>query len=149
MNCPYCNEADSRVIDSRETNEGKVVRRRRECVHCKIRFSTYEEVELLNIIVLKKNGDKQPYDKRKVANGVIKALEKRPISQEKLSKLLSSVEYHIRSLEKPTISSRDIGKIVLEQLRQLDEVAYLRFASVYKAFGSIRSFQKELDRLET
>lgn|SRR3990167_1456169 len=148
MNCPYCDHTGTRVMDSRDTNEGRVIRRRRECESCHVRFSTYEEVELLNLMVVKKNGEKEPFDKKKMAIGVIKALEKRPITQEKLSKLLRNIEYTIQAKERPLITSREIGKIILDKLREFDEVAYLRFASVYKSFGSIKSFQKELNRLE-
>jgi transcriptional repressor NrdR len=136
------------VVDSRDTNEGKITRRRRECLKCNARFSTYEEVELLKLSITKRNGDKVDYDKNKIEAGIKKALEKRPINQEKFAKLVGDIEYEIYSLEKPEISTREIGKIVLKKLREIDEVAYVRFASVYKSFGSIESFKKELDTFE-
>jgi len=148
MNCPFCNNTDTKVVDSRETNEGKITRRRRECPKCEARFSTYEEVELLRLSVVKKSGEKEEYDKSKIEKGIRKALEKRPISEEKIFKILGDIEYEIRSLEKPEVSTKEIGKIVLAKLKVLDEVAYVRFASVYKSFGSIESFKKELDLLE-
>lgn len=148
MNCPFCNNSETKVVDSRETNEGKITRRRRECLKCNSRFSTYEEVELLNLTVLKKDGSRAEYDKNKIAFGIKKALEKRPVSDEKFSKLIGDIEYEIRSLEKPEISTKEIGKIILKKLKDFDEVAYVRFASVYKSFGSIESFKKELDMLE-
>lgn len=148
MNCPFCNNTETKVVDSRETNEGKITRRRRECEKCDARFSTYEEVELLRLMVVKKNGEKVDYDKSKIENGVRRALAKRPVSEEKIAKLLGDIEYEISSLEKTEVSTREIGKIVLKKLKELDEVAYVRFASVYKSFGSIESFKKELDLLD-
>jgi len=148
MNCPFCNNQETKVVDSRETNEGKITRRRRECLKCESRFSTYEEVELLNLTVIKKDGSRVEYDKSKIESGIRKALEKRPVSEERIAKLLGDIEYEIRSLEKEEISTKEIGKIVLKKLKDLDEVAYVRFASVYKSFGSIESFKKELDMLE-
>ncbi|MCX6763601.1 MAG: transcriptional regulator NrdR [Candidatus Moranbacteria bacterium] len=147
MNCPFCNNTETKVIDSRETNEGKITRRRRECSKCEARFSTYEEVELLRLLVVKKDGEKEEYDKSKIERGIRKALEKRPVSEEKIAKLMGDIEYEIRSLEKEEVGTREIGKIVLKKLKELDEVAYVRFASVYKSFGSIESFKKELDML--
>ena len=136
------------MVDSRDTSDGKVTRRRRECLKCNARFSTYEEVELLRLTVIKKNGDKVDYNKAKIEFGIRKALEKRPISEERLAKLMGDIEYDIRSMEKPEITTREIGKLVLKKLRDLDEVAYVRFASVYKSFGSIESFKKELDTFD-
>lgn len=148
MNCPFCNNQETKVVDSRETNEGKITRRRRECLKCSSRFSTYEEVELLRLIVIKKDGTKVDYDKSKIEAGIRKALEKRPVSEEKIMKFVGEIEYEIKSLEKPEITSREIGRIVLKKLRILDEVAYVRFASVYKSFASIESFKKELDTFD-
>jgi len=148
MNCPFCNNTDTRVVDSRETNDGKITRRRRECPKCEARFSTYEEVELLRLSVIKKDGRKEDYDKRKIERGIKKALEKRPITNEKVAKVMGDIEYEIQTLEKPEVTTKEIGKIVLKKLKDLDEVAYVRFASVYKSFGSIESFKKELDMLE-
>ena len=148
MNCPFCNNPETKVVDSRETNEGKITRRRRECLKCESRFSTYEEVELLRLTVVKKDGTKVDYDKSKIEAGIRKALEKRPISEEKILKFVGEIEYEIKSLEKTEITSREIGRIILKKLRELDEVAYVRFASVYKSFASIESFKKELDTFD-
>lgn len=148
MNCPFCNNSETKVVDSRDTNDGKVTRRRRECLKCQGRFSTYEEVELLRIAVVKKNGEKEEYNKKKIEEGVRRALIKRPVSEEKIGKVLGEIEYEIRALEKSEVSTKEIGKIVLKKMRELDEVAYVRFASVYKSFGSVESFKKELDTLE-
>lgn len=148
MNCPFCSNPETKVVDSRETNEGKITRRRRECLKCASRFSTYEEIELLRLSVIKKSGIKVDYDKSKIEAGVRKALEKRPVTEEKIAQFIGEIEYEIRTKEKPEITSRDIGKIILKKLRELDEVAYVRFASVYKSFGSIESFKKELDTFD-
>ncbi len=148
MNCPFCNNLETKVVDSRDTNDGKITRRRRECLKCDARFSTYEEVELLRLAIIKKNGNKVDYDKNKIEFGIRKALEKRPVSEERIAKFMGDIEYEIRSMEKPEIATREIGKLVLKKLRELDEVAYVRFASVYKSFGSIESFKKELDTFD-
>lgn len=148
MNCPFCNNPETKVIDSRETDDGKITRRRRECLKCKLRFSTYEEVALLSLTVIKKGGTHVPYDKSKIVQGLMRALVKRPVPEEKFNKLLSDIEYEIRSLEKPMVSTKEIGKIILKKLKDLDQVAYVRFASVFKSFGSIESFKKELDSLD-
>ena len=148
MNCPFCNHKETKVVDSRETNDGRITRRRRECLKCNARFSTYEEVEILRLAIIKRDGSKVEYDKSKIERGVRKALEKRPIGEERIAKFMGDVEYEIQSMEKPEITTREIGKIVLKKLRELDEVAYVRFASVYKSFGSIESFKKELDRMD-
>lgn len=148
MNCPFCNNADTKVVDSRDTNEGKITRRRRECNKCGSRFSTYEEIELLRLTIVKKNGEKTDYDKSKIETGIRRALIKRPITEEKIIKLLGDIEYTIQSLEKSEVTTKEVGKIVLKKLKELDEVAYVRFASVYKSFGSVESFKKELDMLD-
>lgn len=148
MLCPFCNNADTKVVDSRDTNEGKITRRRRECLKCNSRFSTYEEVELLRFVVLKKSGVKEDYNKSKIEAGIRKALEKRPVAREKVAELIGDIEYSLQSLEKPEITTREIGKLVLKKLKELDEVAYVRFASVYKSFGSVESFKKELDTFD-
>lgn len=148
MNCPFCNNTDTKVIDSRDASDGKITRRRRECPKCEGRFSTYEEVELLRLMVVKKDGRKVDFDKGKIETGIRKALEKRPIKEERVTKLLGDIEYEIQSRDLAEIATREIGKIVLAKLRELDEVAYVRFASVYKSFGSIDSFKKELDSFD-
>jgi len=148
MNCPFCNYTETKVIDSRETGDGKITRRRRECSKCDARFSTYEEVEILRKTVVKKDGRKEDYNREKIESGVKRALVKRPVSEEKVAKLMGDIEYEISSLEKPEIATREIGKIVLRKLREVDEVAYVRFASVYKSFGSVESFKKELDLMD-
>jgi transcriptional repressor NrdR len=147
MNCPFCNHNETKVIDSRDTNDGKAIRRRRECEKCQARFSTYEEVEILRLSVIKKDGRKEEYDKSKIESGIRKSLEKRPLSEERINKLIGDIEYEIQARESCEITSKEIGKIVLEKLKEIDDVAYLRFASVYKSFGSAETFKKEADKI--
>lgn len=147
MICPFCNYSETRVVDSRDTNDGKAVRRRRECEKCEARFSTYEEAEIMRLSVIKRNGGKEDYSRNKIEIGVKKALEKRPAEEEKTKKIVGDIEYEIQSRESNEISSKEIGKIVLSKLREIDEVAYLRFASVYKSFRSAESFKKEAEKL--
>jgi transcriptional repressor NrdR len=148
MNCPFCGHSETKVIDSRDTSDGKVTRRRRECEKCEARFSTYEEVEILKLTVVKKDGRKQEYDREKIRTGLQKALEKRPVSEERIERILGDIEYEIRSKESCDITSKEIGQIVLNKLKEIDEVAYLRFASVYKAFKTAESFKKEAEMLK-
>ncbi|OGI17883.1 MAG: transcriptional regulator NrdR [Candidatus Moranbacteria bacterium RIFCSPHIGHO2_02_FULL_40_12b] len=147
MICPFCGHSETKVIDSRDTNDGKAIRRRRECEKCQARFSTYEEMEIMKMAVIKKDGRKQDYDRAKIEAGIKKALEKRPVKNEDIEKLLGDIEYEIHSKEACEITSKEIGKIVLEKLKEIDDVAYLRFASVYKSFGSAESFKKEAEKL--
>jgi len=149
MICPFCGHSETKVIDSRDTNDGKAIRRRRECEKCQARFSTYEEMEIMKMTVVKKDGRKQDYDRAKIETGIKKALEKRPVKNEDIEKLLGDIEYEIHSKEACEITSKEIGKIVLEKLKEIDDVAYLRFASVYKSFGSAESFKKEAEKLES
>ena len=147
MKCPFCNYKDTKVVDSRETNENKTIRRRRECEKCKTRFSTYENVEVLNKIVVKRNGEKEPYKKEKMEKSIKLATNKR-IKNEDLKNLLDEIEVAVNCFGKAEISSKKIGQIILEELKKRDEVAYLRFASVFKSFGSGKRFVKELTQLD-
>ncbi|MDD3487056.1 MAG: transcriptional regulator NrdR [Candidatus Moranbacteria bacterium] len=148
MLCPYCNYPDTKVIDSRETSDGKVIRRRRECLACQKRFSTYEQLELLNFVVVKKDGRKEDYKREKLENGLRKALEKRPVEERKIEEAVDEIEYKLQINRNCEIPSRLIGKLVLEKLKELDDVAYLRFASVYKGFGSAETFAKEAEKIQ-
>lgn len=148
MICPFCSYNETKVVDSRDTSDGKITRRRRECLKCNARFSTYEEIEILRLTIIKRDGRKEDYNKTKIEKGIKRALEKRPISSDRVAKLMGDIEYDVRAIEKPEITTREIGKIVLKKLRELDEIAYVRFASVYKSFGSIESFKKELDTFD-
>lgn len=148
MHCPFCSYQDTKVIDSRDAQEGKAIRRRRECEKCQARFSTYEEVEIFRLHIVKRDGRKEEYNREKLRAGLIKAFEKRPLGEEKLERVLGDIEYALHAKNISEISSRDIGKMVMEKLRTVDEVAYIRFASVYKSFGSAKSFQKEVEKLK-
>lgn len=149
MICPACNHPETRVVDSRDTNDGRAIRRRRECEKCKERFSTYEEVEITRLLVVKRNGEKEDYNQEKIRKGIDKSLEKRPITDDRKEKLINEIEHQIYSKGKQgEIGSKEVGKIILEKLKEVDDVAYLRFVSVYKSFGSLNSFEKELEKLK-
>lgn len=149
MRCPFCNHPESKVTDSRETLEGRVIRRRRECLSCQARFSTYEQAELFRVSVVKKDGSHQPYDRKKIEAGLKKAFEKRPMTEDKLEKIMGAIEYTVSErAKKNQIASRDIGTIVLDKLKDVDEVAYIRFASVYQSFGSARGFRRVLEKFD-
>ncbi len=145
MKCPYCNNPDTKVIDSREVEEGRAIRRRRECEKCEERFSTREKIELLNLIVIKRNKEKEEYNKNKITNSLSIATNKR-IKENELEDLIAGVEGEIFARGKNKIETKEIGNIILERLKKLDEVAYLRYVSVFKSFGSGNRFTKELNK---
>jgi transcriptional repressor NrdR len=147
MRCPVCPSEDTKVIDSRIAADGLGIRRRRECEQCEYRFSTTEEVEILDLTVVKRDGRRAPYLRQKVEAGLRRALEKRPCSPEQFKTLVGAVERDIQKLKKDEVSSEEIGEVVMTQLRAFDTVAYIRFASVYRAFADVQTFQQELDRL--
>lgn len=147
MLCPYCAQNDTKVIDSRESTDGKVIRRRRQCLKCQKRFSTYEQLELLNFVVVKKDGRKEEYRREKLERGIKKALEKRPVDDKKIDEAIDEIEYKLQLDKDCEVPARTIGNLVLEKLKELDDVAYLRFASVYKGFGSAETFVKEAEKL--
>jgi transcriptional repressor NrdR len=146
MICPKCKHDDTRVLDSRETNERKEIRRRRECISCQYRFTTFERVELANFLVIKKDQSRESYNRQKLAGGIWKACEKRPVTQEKVDRMLDQLEEKWASSGKE-ISSKQIGEDVMNALKELDEVSYIRFASVYRQFKDIETFKKELQKL--
>jgi len=146
MQCPYCNYENTKVTDSRDTGVYSI-RRRRECLSCHRRFTTYEHIELSPIYIIKKDGRREKYDKNKIKTGVTKALEKRPVSPEKIETLLDNIEEHIRREGKEEIPSSRIGEYVMKELEKIDQVAYIRFASVYRSFADITHFQKEVQKL--
>ena len=148
MKCPSCSHEDTKVIDSRVASDGLSIRRRRECEKCAFRFSTYEEVEILDLVVEKRDGSHQPYERDKLESGLRKALEKRPISREEFKELVSEIEQEIQTKVKDgEIESKEIGNIVIRKLKKHDQVAYIRFASVYRQFEDVAEFRKELNRL--
>lgn len=147
MKCLYCNATESRVIDSRPTDEGLAIRRRRECVNCGRRFTTYEKIETVQIMVVKKDGSREAFDADKIRRGLIKACEKRPVAMHDVDALVRDVEQQIMNSLEQEVSSARIGEMVMERLRNLDEVAYVRFASVYRSFCDINTFMEELKSL--
>lgn len=147
MKCPYCDYAGTKVLDSRPANENKSIRRRRECERCTRRFTTFEMVEETPLIVIKKDGSREEFSRDKMLRGLIRACEKRPVSVELLEVIVSEVEKEIRTTANAEVESREIGEIVMEQLYPIDEVAYVRFASVYRQFKDIDMFMKELNNL--
>ncbi len=149
MKCLYCGCLESKVIDSRATDDGMVIRRRRECMKCGKRFTTYETIETTPVLVIKSNGARQAFDVAKVKNGIIKACEKRPVPMSKIDALVEEIQKQIYNSMEQEISSKQIGEMVMKGLKDLDEVAYVRFASVYRQFKDISTFMEELKRLTT
>jgi transcriptional repressor NrdR len=145
MRCPFCGHDEDRVIDSRPSDEGSAIRRRRECIVCCARFTTYEKVENLPLLVIKKDGTREPFNREKLISGILKSCEKRPVSTLQIEGLVTSIEAQTQNSLKREISSRDIGEMVMEGLKQIDEVAYVRFASVYRQFKDVNSFLEELN----
>lgn len=147
MKCPYCSYEESKVIDSRPTDEGARIRRRRECLKCEKRFTTYEMIESLPIIVIKKDGSRETFDRQKLMTGMLRACEKRPVSIETLDKIIDDIETNIQNNLDREIKSVKIGELVMQELKGVDEVAYVRFASVYRQFKDINTFMTELNKL--
>jgi len=148
MKCPYCNYEETQVIDTRDTENLESTRRRRECIKCKKRFTTYERVEEADIVVVKKDGKRERFERQKLLNGIIKACEKRSIPLEKIEKLVDDVESDLRKRDSVEIESKIVGRIAMRKLRSLDKVAFLRFASVYLEFEDLARFEEELDKLQ-
>ena len=147
MRCPYCNFPESKVIDSRPTDESNSIRRRRECLSCGKRFTTYETVESVPLVVVHKDGSRQAFDRNKILNGLVKACEKRPVSMEVLEKTVSEIEQKLLNSMDREVPSERVGELVMDALKEVDQVAYVRFASVYRQFKDIDSFMAELNKL--
>ncbi len=147
MKCPKCGYEDTKVLDSRPTNEGLAIRRRRECNKCEFRFSTHEQMEILDLTILKRDGRTQPYMREKIESGIRKAFEKRPLTHEDFQNIMSGIEQDIQRLGKGEINSKDIGNIVMKHVKRKDQVAYIRFASVYRQFADVDEFVKEAKKL--
>ncbi len=147
MKCPFCANLESKVVDSRPADEGASIRRRRECLSCSKRFTTYETVESLPMVVVKKDGSRQSFDKDKLLRGMIRACEKRPVAMEQLMKITDSIEQEMQNSLDREISTAHIGELVMRNLKDVDEVAYVRFASVYRQFKDIDTFMAELNKL--
>ncbi|MDA1196639.1 MAG: transcriptional regulator NrdR [Nanoarchaeota archaeon] len=144
MKCPYCSSTEHRVTDKRETPNDMVTKRRRECSKCSKRFTTYEQVEDLELFIIKKDGSRDPFDTNKIRRGIIRACEKRPISIEKINNLMHEIEAELRKQDSNEVESTIVGQIAMEKLLHLDKVAYIRFASVYRDFRHLKSFEKEI-----
>jgi len=147
MRCPYCGHGEDRVVDSRELGDGTQVRRRRECVGCGRRFTTYERIEESPALVIKRDGRREPYNRAKVIAGLVRACEKRPVTMADMEAMADKVEAMINQRASREVSSREIGEVLMEQLRRRDQVAYVRFASVYRRFEDLEEFHRELERL--
>lgn len=147
MRCPFCENLDTRVIDSRPTEEGHAIRRRRECDSCNKRFTTYEKVEEMIFMVIKKDGSREAFDRSKVMNGIIKACEKRPVPIADIEKIVDDIERGLNNMMEKEVESKLIGEVIMEHLKDLDEVAYVRFASVYRQFKDVNTFVAEIEKL--
>jgi len=147
MKCPFCNHPESKVIDSRESKKGLSIRRRRECIACRRRFTTYEKIEEIPYMVVKKDGTRQPFDGQKLLRGLLKACEKRPIPVRKLEEIVEEIENKVQERPDKEIKASEIGHTVMEKLKALDQVAYVRFASVYREFKDVMEFKQELETL--
>jgi transcriptional repressor NrdR len=147
MHCPFCSALDTKVIDSRLVAEGNQVRRRRECITCAERFTTFESAELVMPRLVKQNGDREPFNEDKLRSGMLKALEKRPVSAEQVEEAISHINHKLRASGEREVPSTLVGGLVMEELRRLDEVAYVRFASVYRSFKDLNEFREEIDRI--
>lgn len=147
MKCPFCGFADSKVIDSRPADEGTTIRRRRECLACQKRFTTYEVIERLPLVVVKRDGSRQSFDRMKLINGMLRACEKRPVSLAQLEKIADEIEQELQGSLEREINTVQVGEMVMDKLKCIDEVAYVRFASVYRSFKDINTFMEELSKL--
>ncbi|KRL64579.1 NrdR family transcriptional regulator [Lentilactobacillus diolivorans DSM 14421] len=147
MQCPHCGYNGSKVVDSRPTDDGRVIRRRRECERCGFRFTTFERVEVTPLLVIKKNGNREEFNREKLLRGIVRSAEKRPVSMNAITDLVDHVENRLRSLGENEVTSQQIGEYVMEDLANLDEIAYIRFASVYRQFKDMSVFYKELKEI--
>ncbi len=147
MRCPFCENEDTKVIDSRHTEEGHAIRRRRECEKCGKRFTTYEKIEEIILMVIKKDGSREAFDRSKIMNGIIKACEKRPVPLSEIEKVVDDIERGLNNMMEKEVKSTFIGELIMDNLKELDEVAYVRFASVYRQFTDINTFVAEIENL--
>ena len=146
MKCPYCGSLEEKVVDSREGKEGEVIRRRRQCQQCRRRFTTYERIDEIQFMVVKRDGRREPFDRNKVRSGLVKATQKRPVSVAQIDAILDEIEGRLPEKEDREIASAEIGELIMERLHDLDEVAYVRFASVYRQFNAVDQFVEEVKR---
>ncbi|MDA0787834.1 MAG: transcriptional regulator NrdR [Proteobacteria bacterium] len=147
MHCPFCSDSETKVIDSRLVSDGDQVRRRRECQQCGERFTTFESAELVLPRVIKSNGSRQPFDEDKLRNGLLRALEKRPVSLEDIETIINHIKHSLRATGEREVQTREVGELVMKELRELDDVAYVRFASVYRSFQDVNEFKREIAKM--
>ncbi len=147
MKCPFCGNLEDKVVDSRLSAEGNSIRRRRECLKCERRFTTYERIEEAPLMVVKKDSRREPFERKKILAGLVKACEKRPISMEKLEQLVDKIEFTLQKNYEKEVKSKEIGELVIKMLQELDEIAYVRFASVYRQFKDVSQFMREIKGL--
>ncbi len=147
MRCPYCHHSETKVLDSREVEESDAIRRRRECEKCEKRFTTYERADLVDLVVIKKDGRRERFDRNKLKTGIMKACEKRPVGINTINRMVDDIERALRNEDSHEIKSSRIGELVMKHLRKIDKVAYIRFASVYRSFTDLESFENELRKL--
>lgn len=147
MKCPFCDYYDTKVVDSRPTDEGQAIRRRRECIKCSKRFTTYEKMESIPLIIVKKDGNREPYNRDKILTGMLKACEKRPVPMKVIEDIVDQIEKELYNCMDKEVTSQYVGEIIMSKLKDLDEVAYVRFASVYRQFKDINTFMEELKKL--
>ena len=147
MKCPFCGYTDSKVIDSRPAEDGNTIRRRRECLDCQKRFTTYEIIERMPLVVIKRDGSRQAFDRVKIINGIVRASEKRPVGMQQIERIADEVEQELRGNLESEVQSERIGEMVMSRIKNLDEVAYVRFASVYRSFKDIETFMEELGKI--
>lgn len=148
MYCPFCNDKETKVIDSRLVGEGNSVRRRRECQECGERFTTFETAELVMPRLIKSNGSREPFDEEKLKNGLLRALEKRPVNLEQIEAAVDRIKHRLRATGEREVKTRDLGELVMDELRELDDVAYVRFASVYRSFQDVNEFRREIEAMD-
>jgi transcriptional repressor NrdR len=148
VHCPFCSHSETKVIDSRLVADGDQVRRRRECLECGERYTTFESAELVLPRVIKSNGSRQPFDELKLRSGILRAIEKRPVSLERVESTINRIKHRLRATGEPEVNTRDLGELVMDELRELDDVAYVRFASVYRSFQDVNEFREEIERLD-
>lgn len=147
MKCPFCGFEEDKVVDSRSSKEGRAIRRRRECLKCEKRYTTYEYIEKVALTVVKNDGRREPYDRQKLLQGIVTACKKRPVSTKRIDYLVEEIENELSNLSRSEVKSKEIGELVMDKLHQLDEVAYVRFASVYRKFKDKKEFMEELKKL--
>lgn len=147
MKCPFCGYAESKVLDTRSCDDGSKIRRRRECLSCAKRFTSYETIELVPIMVIKRDNTREQFDRNKLMNGILRACQKRPVSVETVQKVVDEIEYTLQNKLVSEVTSAEIGELTMEKLKGIDDVAYVRFASVYRQFGDLNTFMKELKKL--